>query len=75
MQRKHILVLLAVILVALGAVLLLPHGELVQTLAAVPIFGALSAVVVDILREQAKRQQENQLAESQQRCGGPAGAL
>lgn len=74
MQRKHILVLLAVILVALGAVLLLPHGELVQTLAAVPIFGALSAVAVDILREQAKRQKENQLAETQQRFSLAAGS-
>lgn len=74
MQRKHILALLAVILVALAVVLLLPHGEFVQTLAAIPIFTALSAVVVDILREQAKRQQESQLAETQQRFSLAAGS-
>lgn len=74
MQAKHTGALWMVVALAIGVVLLLPHGELVQTLAAIPIFGALSALVVDILRQQSQRRQEQQLSESEQRFSLAAGS-
>ena len=67
MQRKHYIAVAAVVATSLGAALLLPHAELIQTLAAIPIFGALSTVVVDILREESKRQHERDQALSKNR--------
>jgi hypothetical protein len=74
MPRNRYLLVASVIVASVAVAAMLPHGELIQTLAAVPIFGALSAVVVEILRDQAKRQHETQLADSQHRYALAAGS-
>ena len=67
MPRNRSIAIFGVIVASVAVAALLPHGELIQTLAAVPIFGALSAVVVEVLRDQAKRQHETAISEYQQR--------
>ena len=67
MARAHLITLAAVVAGSLAVVFLLPHGEFIQTLATIPIFAALTAFVVDVLRDQAKRHHESELAEAQRR--------
>ena len=74
MKRSSYVPAAVVVVTSLAAALLLPHGELVQTLAAIPIFGSLSAVVVQMFRDQATRQHERELAGSQNRFVLAAGS-
>lgn len=64
MSRTRLALLVGVLLATVVVAALLPHGELIQTLAAVPLFATLTAVAVEILREQARRQHEASLAEA-----------
>lgn len=66
--------LFAVVLATVLIAWLLPHGELLQTLASIPLFGALTAVAVEILRDQAKRKHDAELASSQHRFALAAGS-
>lgn len=74
MSRTRYLLLSAVVLATVLVAWLLPHGELLQTLASIPLFGALTAVAVEILRDQAKRKHEADLANSQHRFALAAGS-
>ena len=74
MSRKRYLLLFGIVLATVLVAWLLPHGELLQTLAAIPLFGALTAVAVEILRDQAKRQHEADLAISEHRFALAAGS-
>jgi hypothetical protein len=74
MQRIRYIVLGSVVVASVAVAWLLPHGELLQTLASVPIFASLTAVAVGILRDQAKREHETDLANIQQRFALAAGS-
>jgi hypothetical protein len=74
MRHMRYALIAAVVFSSVVAAALLPHGELIQTLAAIPIFGALAAVVVEILRDQAKRQHDSEISESQHRFALAAGS-
>jgi hypothetical protein len=74
MPRSRYALLAAVIVATVVVAALLPHGGLIQTLASIPLFASLTAVAVDVLREQAKRQHETILAETERRFALAAGS-
>lgn len=74
MPRIRYLLLSFVVFATVIIAWLLPHGELLQTLAAIPLFASLTAVAVEILRDQAKRQHEAELANTQHRFALAAGS-
>lgn len=74
MSLARILAILAVAIASLAAIALLPHGELIQAIAALPLVGALVAAIFEIVRDQARRQHEVGLADSQHRFALAAGS-
>lgn len=74
MSLVRVIAILAVAIASLAAVALLPHGELVQAIAAIPLVGSLVAAIFEVVRDQAKRQHEVGLADSQHRFALAAGS-
>lgn len=67
MSRTRLALLVFVVLATVVIAVLLRHGELVQTLATIPLFATLTAVAVEVLREQARRQHESTQVEAERR--------
>ncbi len=66
-SRRFDLGISAVFLASIAAYILLPHGELIQQLASVPLVGSLVVALVQVLRDQARHERETTLQEYQNR--------